>query len=541
MTCEGRSLVDEALLFHMLPEQRSSLGGERAHPRLNFNWPEKLIALGGNNNDANIVKDNRCCWFLQARTSTWELLAQLPRPNWRYYSACMVKNGILLSGGLQNVAKTESWLFDTVEKRWVVLGNMAIRRYNHSSVALGDDVYVIGGRNECVLSSVESMDLHTRAWQAAPALPEPLSRPLSAVCGHMLIVTGGTRGDGSNNTATITYDATWKTWKKVTDMPQACPDASVAVLTGHLFVVGGLKPVCLEYNPVLDCWNTLEPPQHPHSFGAAVAWRGTILLAGGNLMSGQPTTIIEQLKLKKQKIVYDTSIIECSHRNNSSLSLTFEKDKTIDEDVKETPDQCEVLCELEGSENRNCPDKMGEVDQTTDNDRQDIQHIHDERDLEPEISPHKDSEHLPDGAEIPQCDGDGDGKDGSESPKSGGDRKDGCGSLCEDTSVDDNYSAKISDVPPQCEPDKMKDERNNVPDREDMWHLAHSGAAIDTEQTTQCGVRANTVSPDVAVNGDANNSAKGSDMYLSKWDVFPIALHQPLQAHTLLVVDVCGL
>lgn len=518
---EGSVLLEEARLFQILPEQRSSLAGLRINPRLSFNWPERLLALGGSSHEA---KENRCCWFLQERTSTWELLAQLPRPSWRHHHACVVANGIVLSGGWQNGAKAECWLFDTVEKRWLVVGTLATPRYNHSSVALGEHVYVVGGQDnqQRPLASVEVMVVISRSWQPCAELPVALSCPLVTTCGHLLVVTGGRKSDGEANTNTFTYDSVWGIWKRKADMPCACPDASTAAVAGRMYVVGGMQPVCLQYEPVADRWVELEPPRHPHSMGAVVAWRGTLLLAGGATEDGQPTALIEQLQLVQEhsgeqrghQEINQSDIVEKKQAISCCLQMSIEMNR--DQETAEN-----VSGENENSSHRKqrevCECDAGD-DETQKGDGEKT-HSNGERRLEVQDTQKADThqEQLEEMKEVKKQKEHDNESHHDELPASSNTQAESQSPL--ERAMSDHIVLEDTGI--------CTGQQRYVPataGSPDLCSLQSSSIANEEVNcTNHGGINVTNVVPSV------------------RWSVMPTALRQPLQGHILLVVDVCGL
>ena len=298
-------LVAEALEYHMLPDRQHEMVSPRTVPRASFDVGWRLVLLGGLTKDD---RENRLCWFLdngggvEDAYSSWHLLAQLPRPNWKFYAACAIAQaGILVSGGYQGSVRSECWLFDTVEKKWKPLPEMAVARCKHAAVAHAGRVFVVGGEDDAdrPLDSVERFDCRRRnaaptAWTPVGRLRKALSDPLAQSCGADVFVVGGIGVGDHASTSTQKYDAVRDEWLRRADMPVACRLGAVAAVNDRIYVVGGHARSCMSYAPATDSWTILARPRERHCNAPAVVWRGRILLAGGDVEGNATTTIVEE-------------------------------------------------------------------------------------------------------------------------------------------------------------------------------------------------------------------------------------------------------
>ena len=112
-----------------------------------------LVIVGGLNKEDH---ENRYSWYLKADSSCWELLAQLPRPAWKFYGVGAIQSGIVVSGGYYHEVKKDCWLFDIMEKKWKPIPQMTEGRCKHGSVVHNGCLHVIGGEDDFrLLKSVE--------------------------------------------------------------------------------------------------------------------------------------------------------------------------------------------------------------------------------------------------------------------------------------------------------------------------------------------------------------------------------------------------
>ena len=294
--CMG--ILDEARTYHMLPECRNELASSRTVPRKGFLVQQRLVAVGGLTKGD---KENRYCWYLRENSSTWELLAQLPRPNWKFYSACTMQAGILLTGGYHSNVKRDCWLFDTLDKKWKPLAPMHLARCKHRTVVHGEWVYALGGEDDVdrPLGSVERMSLKTRTWSESSPMPTPLSDPLAVNFGRNIFVFGGIEADDTTASVTMAFDCVWKEWQTKSEMPEPCRLGAAASVNDRIYIVGGYTRTCLSYTPSTDQWSILASPKDKHGNAPAVVWQGRILVGGGDVDTHQTTSVIEEYDPEK--------------------------------------------------------------------------------------------------------------------------------------------------------------------------------------------------------------------------------------------------
>lgn len=288
-----QKLLVEARMFHMLPDHRHELDSERMVPRRSFHHYRHVVVVGGLTKQD---RETRYCWYLDEDTAIWELLAQVPRPNWKFYSVCCVQQGILITGGYHASVKKECWLFDTMEKKWKAMPAMQHGRCKHRAVVHSNVVYVIGGEddNDKPLSSVESFDMKTREWTTMKDMNKALSDPLVASYGHQIFVFAGIDGTDATSTLTQAYDTVWCEWSVKSTMPEDCRLGAVTTVNERIFIVGGYTRSCMCYNPLSDVWTLLKRPREKHGNAPAVVWRGHVLVGGGDVDTSETTSVVEE-------------------------------------------------------------------------------------------------------------------------------------------------------------------------------------------------------------------------------------------------------
>ena len=284
LTPECREYVREATKYHREAALRQEISSCRMASRTLFRMNRRLLVVGG--------EDNKHCHYMKKDDGFWEMLTDLPESR-NYHSVCRVEGGLLLTGGLPGVPKFGSlvllskhncWTYEFVERKWNPMPPFKIERHRHSSIVMGDTVYVIGGfenNTYKVIRSVESLDVRRRHWSSVPDLPQPVYHPMVTSLGDRLFVFGGRGADKTSLCCTQMYDTVWGEWRTLASMPELCDLGCAVTVNSHIYLVGGYKRSCLRYDPTADSWTSLSQPKLLHGLAPAVVWHGRILVAGG--------------------------------------------------------------------------------------------------------------------------------------------------------------------------------------------------------------------------------------------------------------------
>ena len=300
--------LHEAMAFQADPVHQHEMSSCRTVPRSNFRVKSRLLVVGGLISvDSEDVSYNHCHYY-EENTNCWESLTDLPDSRVLVYSVCRVDAGLLVTGGFRG-----SWLYDLGTKKWETMPPLIYARYKHRSVSLGNCVYVLGGldNDHKMLAIGECLTLKRRQWSTMVDMPEPVYYPMATTYGNNIFVFGGrqvpTRCDVC---CTQVFDTIEKQWSRLADTPEVCSLGAAVTLNNCIYVVGGHSHVCLKYEPASDSWTTLSRPKLEHGFAPAVAWRGSILLAGGGRVD-EASSVIEQFDpVSDTWSVYHTALKE---------------------------------------------------------------------------------------------------------------------------------------------------------------------------------------------------------------------------------------
>jgi hypothetical protein len=172
----------------------------------------------------------------------------------------------------------------------------------HASVILGDYLYLFGGTffNAAYNASLR-YHLPSGTWEELTRMPENSEHLTAAAVGNKIYVVGGRRRVGfqlTNSNILLIYSPQTNTWEEGPDMTTARSGlASVAfgdaflTFGGEGFDDGGyVFPQVERYTPATETWDSLtRMPLPVHGIGAALL-DGKIYIVGGGVTAGWSTT-----------------------------------------------------------------------------------------------------------------------------------------------------------------------------------------------------------------------------------------------------------
>lgn len=269
---ECQKALIEALCQHHLVVQGASCSTDVSQGM-------SLVVIGGV--QANGESSKSCLVLKEDYPQSWKILTEMPH-GWRWFSACVTPEGIMLTGGCDRQLKQETkecWMLETKPLQWKVLPPMAQTRCEHGSVYHQEAVFVIGGKGGGRNIDVERYDLHHKKWAKVSQMMFPLQGPLVVSCGPNIFVMSGHIQNWSKRTQE--YDPLRGKWSLRAEMPEICPGGCAVSLGKRIYVVGGRSQSCMLYQPSNDMWVLLARPLLVHHHASALEWQGRIIVSGG--------------------------------------------------------------------------------------------------------------------------------------------------------------------------------------------------------------------------------------------------------------------
>jgi len=131
---------------------------------------------------------------------------------------------------------------------WTALANLPTARAGHTSVVVGDKMYVCGGLNaggSAATTLVECYDFLTGTWSTKAAMPGPMTFGDGCAVGTDVYMFGGMTSSTSNPEVPAKfnqykYNTLTDQWTELTTTGQVPRlDLGVAALNGKIYLIGG--------------------------------------------------------------------------------------------------------------------------------------------------------------------------------------------------------------------------------------------------------------------------------------------------------------
>ncbi|HEV7851735.1 MAG TPA: kelch repeat-containing protein, partial [Mycobacterium sp.] len=205
----------------------------------------KLVyALGG----ANGTSDLATVETYDAATDTWASLPELPGRR-SDFGVASADGRLVVAGGMSQGRVLKSVVaLDLATQSWNGLPDLATARHGMAVAGVGRTIYSIGGANGAgdsqITSSAESLKLAPRKPQPAPqwrVLPDaPTERLMMAwaVLGDEIWIAGGMR-HGETLSTVESYNTKTEAWQPRPSLPIPLHHATAANYRGEMVVIGG--------------------------------------------------------------------------------------------------------------------------------------------------------------------------------------------------------------------------------------------------------------------------------------------------------------
>jgi N-acetylneuraminic acid mutarotase len=212
----------------------------------------------------------------------------------------------VIDGRVYVVGGAYSWMsayaaveaYDPVSDMWTGGSQMQVARYRHAVEVIDGLLYVAGGLRWTEDEEYEGLrellvyDPVAQSWDSLPDMNVPRDHPASGVIDGKLYVVGGWLVTVGGYFSALTdvlevYDPVAGEWTILSPMPTARSGAAAGVISGRLYVAGGmigadLRTSVLEiYDPSSDTWTTGAEMSRPRAEGSAAVLNDKLYVAGG--------------------------------------------------------------------------------------------------------------------------------------------------------------------------------------------------------------------------------------------------------------------
>ncbi|KAL1457879.1 hypothetical protein WDU94_008061 [Cyamophila willieti] len=250
-------LVEEAKLFHLLPDRRSAHITPRTKPRKSAGSINVIIAVGGEDDKVVLRSVEGFC----VKTKVWKTLSCLPFAISKHGLVVSGRNTIYLIGGEfpDGNASSSCWKYDPVLDHWQEVAPLLDPRSELGIAMLDGYVYAVGGWNgACRLDSVERYDPTKNEWSYIEPMRIAVTSPAVVAHEGMLYVTGGAiLEDGDGIEQVQRYNPKDNTWTDLAPMLIPRSGAAICALDSCIYVVGGWHASTENTNRV-ECYHIEE-------------------------------------------------------------------------------------------------------------------------------------------------------------------------------------------------------------------------------------------------------------------------------------------
>lgn len=305
---ECKELLLEAMRYHLLPEQRSSLTSVRTTSRKPDGMKPYLFAIGG----GSLFAIHNECEVYNPRSDRWASLCPMTSRRSRAGVTSLGKLLYVVGGYDGSNDLTTGEYYNPAANVWQPTTPMGTRRSCLGICAYDGLIYCVGGYDGAsCLSSVERYDPLTAMWTSCPAMSTKRRYCRSVVLDNCIYALGGF--DSSNYQSSVErLDPRMGKWMSVSSMSTRRSSAGVAPLEGFLYCIGGNDgTMCLQtgekFNPRRNVWEPIASMHSRRSTHEVVEIDNFIYSFGGNDGSASLNSM-ERYDTKLNKWVLVTSM-----------------------------------------------------------------------------------------------------------------------------------------------------------------------------------------------------------------------------------------
>ena len=237
--------------------------------------------------------------FLMGNEGSW--IERSPMPGARFgHATAAIANLIYVSGGRSSSSGMHSsqnqlWAYNVQTDSWSTgLPALPEARTDHVMIALGDTLWVFGGRNgNSIIGSVLYWVQGSGQWHYATEFPAPREGMRSFVHNGLVYLIGGKASHSmwAQPSARVDrFDPLTLGWSAMDSLNQARVDFAATAHGDTVICIGGrfIDPIAsIEQGILGGSWQTTTPLLVPRSNSSAVYYQNQTVLIGGFTSNGQ--------------------------------------------------------------------------------------------------------------------------------------------------------------------------------------------------------------------------------------------------------------
>ncbi len=209
-------------------------------------------------------------------------------------------NDVLTSVGGRSGANFSDKLYSYVDKQWTEeLPPMPTKCQTPAAVWSKNTLVVAGGYNRSILTTVQTLDLHTKQWSHVSCLPFSTEQPSAAISGEYVYIHAGYASSEQDKYSVLRcslQDLVQSTpssdvWDTIASLPVR--GSSLINVDNHIMAVGGLdskknraKDV-YQFNEETNSWLVASHMEVTLSFGLTACLPGNMLMVVGGYFTTQ--------------------------------------------------------------------------------------------------------------------------------------------------------------------------------------------------------------------------------------------------------------
>ena len=280
---------------------------------------ELIYLFGGSTSTDIFAAQNYLSTCYAFDPKTGEISEITPMPGARFKTSAMPYNGgILVLGGISARGSVGAQWYDPATDTWTNLEPVNWERRFWGAVAVGEEMFLIGGRDEHAESSgtVDVFLSEHEAWAAGTPMGVAREDGFVASVDDVLYVFGGLNHDqtpfvegerGIPNLAEIAYTPQKPEaprivvdWQEHAPMPTPRYYGATALVDNVIYTIGGLEAqdptgrVVEAYDPASDTWTTKATLPEGRFNVAAAAFDEVIYLFGGADVAGNVVDTVDR-------------------------------------------------------------------------------------------------------------------------------------------------------------------------------------------------------------------------------------------------------
>jgi N-acetylneuraminic acid mutarotase len=274
----------------------------------------KLYVFGGFN-ASSVSQSTAYVLDLSNTAAGWQEIAAMPETRAIGY-ATAYNNKIYIVGGVGNdagvVGRGTVLEYDPATDSYTPKAAMTTPTWYSASARAGSKIYVAGGlariaNNNTGQQITQVYDITTDSWSSGPALPAIYYYTSGAAIGNDVYVMGGrmTNSQGTYyNNSILKLAAGGSSWLVLGPMQTGVENASAGTLNGKIYVAGGTvagseSAIGQVFDPATTSWSVYYPlPQVSSSAGALAEDSNGLYYVGGTagkvlkLIVGTPRAVV---------------------------------------------------------------------------------------------------------------------------------------------------------------------------------------------------------------------------------------------------------